>query len=72
MKALLDTNVFLWWNLNDPQLSDAAHAFITDGSNELFLSATSAWKIAIKTSIGRLTLPDTVEKYISSRLTLHY
>ena len=72
MKALIDTHVFLWWNMNDPQLSDVARAFIADGSNELFFSAASAWEIAIKTSIGRLTLPETAEKYISSRLTLQH
>lgn len=72
MKALLDTHVFLWWNLDDPRISNTARAFIADGGNDLFFSAASAWEIAIKLSIGRLTLPDTADKYISSRLALHH
>jgi PIN domain nuclease of toxin-antitoxin system len=71
MRALLDTHTFLWWNMDDPQLSAAARAFIADGSNELFLSAASAWEIAIKTARGKLTLPEPPEKYVASRLALH-
>ena len=54
MKALLDTHTFLWWNTNDPQLSEEVRNFIGDGRNELFLSAASAWEIAIKYAKGRL------------------
>lgn len=71
MKALLDTHTFLWWNLNDPQLSETARAFISDGRNEIFLSAASAWELAIKYSKGRLELPETPEHYVAHRLTRH-
>jgi PIN domain nuclease of toxin-antitoxin system len=71
MRALLDTHTFLWWNMDDPQLSAAARAFIADGGNELFLSAASAWEIAIKTARGKLSLPEPPEKYVASRLALH-
>ena len=57
MKALLDTHTFLWWNLDDPQLSATARAIIGDGKNEIFVSAASAWEIAIKYGKGRLALP---------------
>ena len=36
MRALLDTHTFLWWNLNDPQLSQSAHEFIKDESVMLY------------------------------------
>ena len=71
MKAILDTHIFLWWNLDDPQLSDALREIISDGSNELFLSAASAWEIAIKAGRGMLTLPEPPGKFIANRLTLH-
>jgi PIN domain nuclease of toxin-antitoxin system len=58
VKALLDTHTFLWWNLDDPRLSARARAVIGDGQNEIFVSAASAWEIAIKVGKGRLTLPD--------------
>ncbi len=71
MKALLDTHTFLWWNLDDPQLSDTAREFISDGRNEIFLSAASVWEIAIKYGQGRLELPDKPEQYIAQRLARH-
>jgi PIN domain nuclease of toxin-antitoxin system len=71
MRVLLDTHTFLWWNLNAPQLSDRAREIISDGHNEIFLSAASAWEIAIKYSKGRLELPDTPDRFVASRLTLH-
>ncbi len=71
MRVLLDTHTFLWWNLDDPQLSAAARAIIADGGNTIFLSAVVAWEIAIKAAKGRLTLPEPADRYVSNRLALH-
>lgn len=72
MRALLDTHTFLWWNSNDARLSDEARMVIADGRNEIFLSAASAWEIAIKYNRGRLILPENPEKYVSSRMLIHH
>ncbi len=71
MRYLLDTHTFLWWNLDDAQLSPLARELIADGSHEIFLSAATAWEIAIKAARGRLTLPEEPAGYISSRINLH-
>ena len=71
MRALLDTHTFLWWNLDAPQLSTEAREFIATGSNEIFLSAASAWEIAIKAAKGRLILPDSPDQYVADRMRLH-
>jgi PIN domain nuclease of toxin-antitoxin system len=71
MRALLDTHTFLWWNLDDPQVSPAARDFIGQGANEIFLSAASALEIAIKCARGRLALPETPDKYVANRMSLH-
>jgi PIN domain nuclease of toxin-antitoxin system len=68
MRALLDTHTFLWWNMDSPMLSKTAREIIGDGSNELFLSAASAWEIAIKYFRGRLALPTTPDVYIPDRM----
>jgi PIN domain nuclease of toxin-antitoxin system len=57
MNLLLDTHVFLWTVDDDPQLSPAARTAITDGNNLVFVSAATAWEIAIKKAIGKLDLP---------------
>lgn len=72
MKALLDTHTFLWWNMDDSQLSPAVRDFIVDGRNELYFSAACAWEIAIKTGRGKLVLPEPPEKYVAARLALHH
>jgi PIN domain nuclease of toxin-antitoxin system len=71
LKALLDTHTFLWWNMDDPQLSPAVRDFIVDGRNELYFSAACAWEIAIKAGHGKLMLPEPPEKYVATRLALH-
>jgi len=71
MKALIDTHIFLWWNTEDAQLSPRARKIIADGKNEIFLSAASAWEIAIKTAKGRLVLPEEPALYVTSRMSLH-
>jgi PIN domain nuclease of toxin-antitoxin system len=71
MRYLLDTHTFLWWNIDDPQLSTIAKEIIADGSNEIFLSAATAWEIAIKAARGRLVLPEDPTRYVSNRLNLH-
>jgi PIN domain nuclease of toxin-antitoxin system len=71
MKAILDTHTFLWWNTDDPQLSSTARQFIENGLNDVYLSAASAWEIAIKCARGRLTLPDVPDQYVADRIVAH-
>ena len=71
MKVLIDTHTFLWWCMDDEQLSSHAREIIADGRNEIYLSAASAWEIAIKAAKGRLTLPEKPAAYVSSRISQH-
>ncbi len=68
MNVLLDTHAFLWWVVDDPQLSNTAKAIIADQSNAIYVSVISAWEIIIKERIGKLILPEPPETYIPSRL----
>ena len=58
MKLLLDTHAFLWFVWKDRRLSNTARLLILDPNNILWLSAASCWEIAVKISIGKLTLAD--------------
>ncbi len=57
MRLLLDTHVWLWMLAAPERLSPAARRIVVSTDNELFLSAASAWEIAIKHALGKLTLP---------------
>lgn len=57
MQYLLDTHVLLWWLTIPNKISVKAKQIIKDSSNDIFVSSASFWEMAIKKSIGRLTLP---------------
>jgi PIN domain nuclease of toxin-antitoxin system len=69
VKALLDTQAFLWWDLDDRRLSAAVKEIVQDPGSEIYVSAASAWEIAIKVGLRRLELPAPVDSYVSARLT---
>lgn len=57
MNLLLDTHAFLWAIDGNPRLGKEARAAIIDGANVVFVSAVTAWEIAINQGIGKLTVP---------------
>jgi PIN domain nuclease of toxin-antitoxin system len=56
MNLLLDTHAFLWFITNDPRLSSQAQSLIQAPANRRWLSMASLWEMAIKVSLGKLTL----------------
>ena len=54
MRVLLDTHAFLWWIEDSPKLPSSARQVIADESNEIVVSAASAWEIATKYRLGKL------------------
>ena len=56
MRFLLDTHVVLWALEDHPRLAPAARSLLADPANEFWVSAASAWEIAIKVSLGKLAL----------------
>lgn len=66
MIALLDTHALLWALADSPRLSATARAVIEDTGNVILVSLASAWEIAIKRSLGRLSAPDDLEGAIEA------
>ncbi|MFZ0821724.1 MAG: type II toxin-antitoxin system VapC family toxin [Candidatus Acidiferrales bacterium] len=54
MRLLLDTHALLWWIADDRSLPPPARRFIASASNEVMVSAVSAWEIATKVRLGKL------------------
>ena len=61
MKVLLDTHAFLWFIMGDSRLSTPARSAIESDTNTKYVSAASAWEIAIKSSLGKLPLREPYE-----------
>ncbi len=56
MKLLLDTHAFLWFASGSKELSARARRAIENPAHIAYLSVASAWEMAIKLSLGKLTL----------------
>lgn len=71
MKLLVDTCTFLWIVADSPVLSPRARALFQSPDNEVYLSAASAWEIAVKHGLGRLPLPQPPERCVSDMRERH-
>ncbi|HEY0108989.1 MAG TPA: type II toxin-antitoxin system VapC family toxin, partial [Fibrella sp.] len=54
MKLLLDTQILIWFQLNDPQLPRRIRLLIEDPANEVVISQLSFIEITIKQVTNRL------------------
>ncbi len=52
MRCLLDTQVMLWWLLDDPRLGAKSRELLA--SRPCLVSVASIWEVAIKHRIGKL------------------
>jgi PIN domain nuclease of toxin-antitoxin system len=68
MRLLLDTHTFLWFILDDPQLSATSKSLIEDPANEIEVSPASYWEIAIKIKLGKYALPQPYQQFIETQL----
>ena len=64
MKLLLDTHILLWWLTEPGGLSKEAGKTINNGGNVVYVSATVIWEMVIKKSLGKLEMPDNIEKIL--------
>lgn len=61
MNFLLDTHVLVDLLIAPQRVGQGVRRLLADPRNDVVLSAASAWEIAIKTSLGRLRVPDDLE-----------
>ncbi|MEO6058057.1 MAG: type II toxin-antitoxin system VapC family toxin [Gemmatimonadales bacterium] len=60
MNLLLDTHVLIWWD-EGRRIAVEARRLIEE-ADTVYVSAASAWEVAIKTGLGRLRPTRTVEE----------
>ena len=63
MNVLLDTPVLIWWDEGRRIAAEARQAI--EEADAVYVSAASAWEVAIKTALGRLSSTRTVEEAAS-------
>ncbi|HYG63760.1 MAG TPA: type II toxin-antitoxin system VapC family toxin [Thermoanaerobaculia bacterium] len=68
---LLDTHVWLWLNIAVEEIPSEILKTLKQREQKIYLSAASAWEIAIKHASGKLPLPLPPEAYIPSRMEMN-
>ncbi|HUP50198.1 MAG TPA: type II toxin-antitoxin system VapC family toxin [Thermoanaerobaculia bacterium] len=58
MRVLVDTHCWLWALARPEALNPAAASLLGDAETEVLFSAASVWEIAIKSSLGKVMLPE--------------
>jgi PIN domain nuclease of toxin-antitoxin system len=68
MSVLIDTQSFIWFFENNPRLPSSVKKLMerTDG---LVVSIASFWKITIKTSLGKLVIPENIAGVMDKALS---
>jgi PIN domain nuclease of toxin-antitoxin system len=66
VRLLLDTHALLWWLADDDRLGPRAREAIAAPTNLVFVSAATAWEIAVKRALGRLAAPGDIEEWLAA------
>ena len=64
MKLLLDTVTFLDAAFSPKDISKHARDLLVNPDSEIYVSAASAWEIAIKYALGKLALPQRPDHFV--------
>lgn len=66
---ILDTHIWIWWVQNDPRLTQQHKNWLQQYESQgLGVSIISCWEVAKLVENSRLTLPVTVEEWITTAL----
>ncbi|MBS1788005.1 MAG: type II toxin-antitoxin system VapC family toxin [Acidobacteria bacterium] len=70
MNLLLDTHTFLWFAVASlgKSLPEPTRELLEDKSNRIYLSSASPWEVAIKVSIGKLQLPQSIRQIVQTEI----
>ncbi len=66
MNLLLDTHSILWFVEDAPQMPASLKAFIERDDITKFVSVASIWEIAIKASLGKLSLSAPLDVFVAA------
>ena len=64
MNLLLDTHILIWFLEGNGLLNESRRRLIVDLNNSAWVSVASLWEMAIKISVGKLTLAQPLNRVI--------
>ena len=66
MRLLLDTHIIVWAVSGAADLEPRVAALLTDTRNELWMSAVSAWELAMLAERGRIDVRPDADRWIAA------
>ena len=63
---LLDAHAIIWYLEDSPKMSQKARDVIDADENDIAISATSLWEIAIKVNLGKLKLTVSFNEFLDN------
>ena len=64
MRYLLDTHAIIWYAEDSLELPKKIKDIIDNTENEIYISSTSLWEIALKVSLGKLDLELPLDEFL--------
>jgi PIN domain nuclease of toxin-antitoxin system len=71
VRALLDTNCFLWWHADDRRLSPRARRAIANSANDIYVSAVIPFEMVLKVRSGKLRLSQEPADVVRGQLSVN-
>ena len=67
-RLLLDTHALLWWLTGNDAMADSVRDEVAPKSNNVGVSAATAWEIATKVQLGKLAIASEIVQNFSAYL----
>ncbi|MCY7348577.1 MAG: type II toxin-antitoxin system VapC family toxin [Pyrinomonadaceae bacterium] len=71
MNLLLDTHIFIWWEIEIYKLSAKRLQILEDEDNVLFLSLASLWELQLKIQNGKFEFPKPLPEIIRGQQNIN-
>jgi PIN domain nuclease of toxin-antitoxin system len=68
MKCIIDTHALLWIVTEDAKLSKQAKNIYLNSGNTILFSLASIWEMAIKISLNKLLLEESLNEFIQNQI----
>lgn len=68
MSFLIDTHVLLWLLAGSPRIGEDLLNTLVDPGHTVYVSAASAWEMAIKVGLGKLGVPPDLQDWLPAEI----
>lgn len=68
MRLLIDTHILLWLLAGSARIPPDLYDLLADRQHTVFVSAVSAWEIAIKVGLNKLTVPTPLHAWLPAEI----